>query len=151
MTALLGWGDTLFGVRDEFCVLAAQLLKIAEEVYKEAVAKHPALTILVAALYMPGEEFYLGTVPHGADTAKMTSAAPNIALTLWEVVQERSINGPTKNPSLYHTEDAAMRYAYQKAGIDVKKRFPTGSIMLTYGKITGGGQAMKIKAYNLAR
>lgn len=80
----------------------------------------------------------------------MASVAPNTASTLWEVLQERSLNDPTQSPSLYHDEDAATWYTYHKAGIDKKKRFPTGPIMLTYGKITSGGQAMKIKACNLA-
>lgn len=62
MTALPGWGDTFFGVRDEFSVSAAQLLKIA------VVAKHPALTNLVAALHVSGEGVYLGT-GHGASMA----------------------------------------------------------------------------------
>lgn len=150
MTALPGWGDTLFGVRDEFSVSATQLFKIAEEAYKEVVVQHPALTTLVVASYVPGEGFCLGTITHGAGMAKMASVAPNTASTPWEVLQERSLNDPTKSPSLYHDEDAATWYTYHKAGIDKKKRFPTGPIMLTYGKITSGGQAMKIKACNLA-
>lgn len=43
-----------------------------------------------------------------------------------------------------------MWYAYQKTDINKKKRCSTGSMMLKYGKITSGGQAMKIKACNLA-
>jgi hypothetical protein len=149
MRALPGWGDTFFGVRDELTVSPAQLLKIAEEAYKEVMAKHPTLTILVAALYVPLEGVYLGTVPHGTGMAKMKSVGPTTAPVLWEVLGDRSINDKDKSPSLYHAEDAAMWYAYQKGAVDLKKRFPAGSIMLTYGKIGGGGQAMKIKACNV--
>ena len=124
MTALPGWGDTFFGVRDEFSVSATQLFKIAEEAYKEVVVQHPALTTLVVASYVPGEGFCLGTITHGAGMAKMASVAPNTASTPWEVLQERSLNDPTKSPSLYHDEDAATWYTYQKADIDKKKMFP---------------------------
>ncbi|OSS52332.1 hypothetical protein B5807_02583 [Epicoccum nigrum] len=143
MKTLPGWGDTFFGVRDE-------LLKIKEEAYERVTANHPGLTILVAALYVTLEKVYnLGTVPHGAGMAKMKSVAPTTAPVLWEVLEERSINDPTKSPRLYHSEGAAMWYAYQKGAAGLKKRLPPGSTMLTYGKIGGGEQATKIKACNL--
>ncbi|KAG9199591.1 hypothetical protein G6514_008353 [Epicoccum nigrum] len=113
MKALPGWGNTFFGVRDELTVSPAQLLKIKEEAYKEVTANQPDLTILVAALYVILEGVYnLGTVPHGASMARMKFVAPATAPALWEVLEERSINGPTKSPSLYHSEGAGMWYAY---------------------------------------
>lgn len=148
MRALPGWGETFFGFRDEFTVSKAQLLQIAKDAYKEVTTKHPGLVILVAALYVPDEGVYLGTVPHGAGMPKMKAECPNTAPVLWEILGVRTIKDKDKSQSLYHAEDAAMWYAYKKGAVDPKKRFPVGSMMLTYGKIGAGGQATKIPACN---
>lgn len=144
MRALPGWGETYFGFRDEFTVTKAKLLQIATEAYKEIANKHP----LVAALYVPDEGVYLGTIPHGDGMSKMKAECPNTAPVLWELLGDRTLNDKTKSPSLYHAEDAAMWYAYKKRAVASSKRFPAGSMMLTYGNIGGGGQATKVPACN---
>lgn len=149
MAQLPGWGETWFGFRDEFSVSAAQLLKIAMEAYDEVKNKHP--TVLVAALYVKDQGVFLGTVPHGTGQNKMATECPRTAPTLWSVLEQRTTKDKNKSQSKYHAEDAAMWHAYTKVGgvtggIDRMKVFPKGSLMLTYGKLVGAGQATKIDA-----
>ncbi|KAF9697433.1 hypothetical protein EKO04_005085 [Ascochyta lentis] len=146
MATLPGWGKgTFFGSRSEIGITAKDLVAIAKESYNQITAKHPGLTILVAALYVPNKGVYLGTVVHDDGEAKMKAEAPISAPVLWEVLSERETIDPKKSQTLFHAEDAAMWYAYKKGAVTKTSKFPQGSIITTWGKIPGGGQATYIE------
>jgi cell division septation protein DedD len=145
MSNLPGWGaETFFGSTTEIGITSKDLVSMAKEAYNQIMAKHPGLTILVAALYVPNKGVYLGTVVHGAGEAKMKTEAPKSAPALWEILGDRVILKKEKSQTLFHAEDAAMWYAYKKGAVPAKSLFPSGTILTTWGKVVGGGQATYI-------
>lgn len=141
MAAPAGWGATFFGFYKENPnrrISKATVRNMAKQKYQEVTALTNDVTI-VAALYIPGDGIYFGTIAHGAGEAKFASTAVSKAPKLWSKMGNRKPAKETKKgetpPSLYHAEDVAM-YNYESKNLRVvaSLRYPFGSFIAAYGR-----------------
>ena len=61
----------------------------------------------------------------------MKGQPPRSAPALWEILGDQIILNKDKSQTLFHAEDAAMRYAYKKGAVSPTSVFPTGTILTT--------------------
>ncbi|KAF9701249.1 hypothetical protein EKO04_000983 [Ascochyta lentis] len=141
MAAPAGWGETFFGFYKENPnrrISKATVRNMAKQKYQEVMTLTNDVTI-VAALYIPGDGIYFGTIAHGAGEAKFASTATSKAPKLWSKMGNRKPVKETKKgetpPSLYHAEDVAM-YNYESKNLRVtaSQRYPFGSFIAAYGR-----------------
>lgn len=141
MAAPAGWGETFFGFYRENPnrrISKATVRNMARQRYQEVMTLTNDVTI-VAALYIPGDGIYFGTIAHGAGEAKFASTAASKAPRLWSKIGNREPVKETKKgetpPSLYHAEDVAM-YNYESKNLRVtaSQRYPFGSFIAAYGR-----------------
>jgi hypothetical protein len=141
MAAPSGWGETFFGSYKENPrrrISKTTVRNMAKQKYQEVMTLTNDVTI-VAALYIPGDGIYFGTIAHGAGEAKFASSAASKAPKLWSKIGHRKpvkeTNKGETPPSLYHAEDVAM-YNYESKNLRVtaSQRYPFGSFIAAYGR-----------------
>jgi hypothetical protein len=135
MTAGGAWGeDTYRGYRFMYAdtMSTATLREVANEAYQEVKAKRRmGDKFVVAALFVPHQGVFIGTVPHGLGLSKVQSFAPVNAPELWEILKNRR----SDTASLYHAEDMAMLHAIESKAVNGNGKFPTGSRIAAWGKV----------------
>lgn len=145
MTAGGAWGaDTYRGYQFELSstISSTALLNIAKDAYNDVKGKRTSDLFIVAALFIPGQGVFLGTVPHGVGVDKVKEFGPAKAPELWKEIGHRT----SRTSTLYHAEDMAMLHAIESGGQDGNKKFPAGSKMATWGKLSGMPNDKKIAA-----
>ncbi|KAJ4347686.1 hypothetical protein N0V95_005184 [Ascochyta clinopodiicola] len=139
------WGaDTYRGYKFDVgsTMSSTTLLNIAKDAYNDVKGKRTSDLFIVAALFVPGQGVFLGTVPHGVGVDNVKKFGPTKAPELWKVLGGRTSTTST----LYHAEDMAMLHAIESGGQDGNTKFPAGSKMATWGKLTGMPKDNKIAA-----
>ena len=140
MAAGAGWGPTFFGFYKDNPskpISRPRVQALAREKYSEVVKLTPDVTI-VAALYIPGDGVYFGTIAHGVGEQKFASMAPSKAPKLWSKMSHRG-KKPGETHSIYHAEDVAMyNYESQNAQVSVSERYPDGKYIIAYGRKSAG-------------
>jgi hypothetical protein len=135
MTAGGDWGeDTYRGYRFEYdgTMSTAALQKITNSAYQKVKAKRRmGDKFVVAALFVPHQGVFIGTVPHGLGVFKVQKSAPVSAPQLWKILKTRT----SKTETLYHAEDMAMLYAIESKAVDGNGKFPAGSRIAAWGKV----------------
>lgn len=145
MTAGGAWGaDTYRGYKFDLSstVSSTTLLNIAKDAYNDVKGKRTSDLFIVAALFVPRQGVFLGTVPHGVGVDKVKEFGPTKAPELWKEIGRRTSTTST----FYHAEDMAMLHAIESGGQDGNTKFPAGSKMATWGKLAGMPKDNKIAA-----
>lgn len=135
MTAGGDWGDDTYRGR-RFVLTSTiepeELVRIARSAYNEVRTKRKrGPKFVVAALFVPNQGVFLGTVPHEPGDDKVRTFAPTHAPVLWEILKDRT----TKTKTVFHAEDMAMLYAIESLAVDGNSKFPAGSMMATWGNV----------------
>lgn len=139
MATLPGWGETFFGFYKENPnrgISRGTVRNMTRQKYQELLTVTDKV-LLVAALYIPGDGIYFGTIAHGAGQQKFKDTAEQNAPILWSNI--KLCKAVTKNvkendppPSLYHAEDVAM-YNYESNN-PALARYPEFSFIVAYGR-----------------
>ncbi|KAJ4292517.1 hypothetical protein N0V90_009179 [Kalmusia sp. IMI 367209] len=145
MHKLAGWGETYFGFTEEIYVTMTRkkLLSLAKKAWGQAHKLRPDNILLVAALFVPNHGVYFGTIPHKGGEDKFKAECPSFTALWKEKLEERLLNSRSGSQQLYHAEDVAMLYAFQKGAFGDGPQFPSGSMMVTFGEETARGTPPK--------
>ncbi|KAJ4360977.1 uncharacterized protein N0V89_001546 [Didymosphaeria variabile] len=134
-----GWGETYFGFTEDGTMTPKKLASLAKKAWEQAHNKRPTKLLLVAALYVPKHGVYFGTIPHKGGEDKFKADCARFT-ALWDrFLKERKFGSASASQQLYHAEDAAMLYAFEKGAFGHGPEFPPGSMMVTYGEKNARG------------
>ncbi|PVH99343.1 hypothetical protein DM02DRAFT_629471 [Periconia macrospinosa] len=141
MNSVPGWGRTAFGLwRNDIDATVDEAMQIVQKAYKQIESAFGKdLDLIVVGIWVPLNGLYLATMPApGPGQAMLEATAPNTTPRLWaELVNRRIDDETTGSQHKFHSEDAAMWWAYTKANIDVTVNFPKGTYMLGWGRRAG--------------
>ena len=138
-----GWANTMFARIPEHQSggwYRSTVRDIAREGHEQLVTAFPGEVSLVAALYVPSEGIWLGSIPHGNGPGGVSAQdyfatrclvdAPR----LWREIRGRTRVGAYTG-SLWHAEDAALLYFEETRGIGrIRGDYPDFSFIAVYGQ-----------------
>ena len=109
------WGNTWFGYVAEPANsgwTTATIVEMAAKAWHARTQHSQAVNkvLMIAALWVPREGVWLGSVVQGPGNAEFRRKAPILAPRLWKEVKDRKFTGSSlsSHPAMYHAEDAAM-------------------------------------------
>ena len=88
--------------------------------------------LTVSALFVPYKGIYLGSIiKKGVATTKFEEELPKFTILAKALEDRQSVK---VYYSKYHSEDAAMWYAFHHGAVGADELFPEGSIVGSYGE-----------------
>jgi hypothetical protein len=116
---------------------------LAKAGYEQVVAVTRQPNMIVAALWVPGQGVYLGSIPQDGGQIAFAQEAPTNAPRLWDAVRGRKYTADAAgSESMFHAEDMAMFWFEDRQQPQrILDSYPQFSFIAVYGKKPNNAKA----------